>query len=86
MNHAGLAQAIARALRGPADARPDGRILWELSERSGLFRPSTVRQEIAGAVKGLGALILGDLGEFGVRITDGEASARSERPAVGSAH
>lgn len=69
VNHKGLAQAIFRGLRGPDDARPDGRILWELGGRGGLFRASTVRQEIAGEIKALAVLILGDLGEQGVMLT-----------------
>ena len=37
VNHAGLAQEIRRAIRGPGEARPDGRILWDLAGRRGLF-------------------------------------------------
>uniref|UniRef100_A0A7C2P459 2Fe-2S iron-sulfur cluster binding domain-containing protein n=1 Tax=Schlesneria paludicola TaxID=360056 RepID=A0A7C2P459_9PLAN len=69
VNHAGLAQAIFRGLRGPDEARPDGRILWELSGRGGLFRAATVRQEIAGEIRTFAPLILGDLGEHGVSLT-----------------
>lgn len=84
VNHAGLAQAIQRGLRGPGDARPDGRILWELNARRGLFRAATVRQEIAGEVAGLAALILGDLGEQGVLLNDAGAS-QTGQSLVGSA-
>lgn len=84
VNSADLAQMIQRALRGPQDARPDGRILWELNERKGLFRAATIRQEIANEVAGFAALILGDLGETGVRLTDGK-SVGTEQPLVGSA-
>jgi NADH-quinone oxidoreductase subunit G len=73
VNHAGLAQPIARALRGPGDARPDGRILWELSRRTGLFRAATVRQEIANEIPAVAPLILGDLGECGVSLADNVA-------------
>jgi NADH-quinone oxidoreductase subunit G len=66
VNHAGLAQAIHRGLRGPSDSRPDGRILWDLCERKGLFHAATIRQEIAGQIAELASLILGDLGEQGV--------------------
>lgn len=75
VNHAGLAQGIYRGLRGPGEARPDGRILWELSDRKGLFRASTVRQEIAGEIKTFAALILGDLGEHGVMLKSSEPAA-----------
>lgn len=68
VNHAGLAQEIHRAIRPPAQARPDGRILWDLAERSGLFRPSALRQEIGQAVPALAALSGGSLGELGVKL------------------
>ena len=69
VNHKGLAQAIHRGLRGPEGSRPDGRILMELLGRSGLFHASTLRQEIAGEIPELAALIVGDLGEDGVLLT-----------------
>jgi NADH-quinone oxidoreductase subunit G len=69
VNHNGLAQPIFRGLRGPGEARPDGRIQWELSERRGLFRAATVRQEIAGEIVAFAPLILGDLGDHGVSLT-----------------
>lgn len=76
VNHAGLAQGIARALRGPGEARPDGRILWELSGRTGLFRAATVRQEISKEIPAFAALAVGDLGEHGVFLgTAGTESA-----------
>src|SRR5690606_34446187 len=37
INAHGLAQTIQRSVRGPGESRPDGRILWELSGRRGLF-------------------------------------------------
>lgn len=66
VNHAGLAQAIHRALRGPEEARPDGRILWELTERTGLFHAGNLRAEIARTIPGFAALGDGALGEHGV--------------------
>ncbi|HUQ69559.1 MAG TPA: molybdopterin-dependent oxidoreductase [Planctomycetaceae bacterium] len=74
VNHAGLAQPIFRGLRGPGDARPDGRILWELAGRGGLFRASTVRQEIANEIVAFSPLILGDLGDHGVMLTNTTAA------------
>ncbi len=47
VNHAGLAQAIKRSIRSPEEARPDGRILWDLSGRKGLFNASVLRKEIS---------------------------------------
>ena len=56
VNHAGLAQAIKRSIRSPEDARPDGRILWELSNRKGLFNANVFRSEIAQEIPALAAL------------------------------
>lgn len=69
VNHAGLAQAIHRGLRGPEFSRPDGRILMELAGRHGLFHASTLRQEIAGEIPALAALSVGDLSEEGVLLS-----------------
>ncbi len=66
INHAGLAQAIHRGLRGPGESRPDGRILWDLNQRKGLFHAATIRQELAGEIAEFAALNPGDLGEHGV--------------------
>lgn len=68
VNHAGLAQEIHRAIRGPGDARPDGRILWELCGRTGLFRASAVREEIAAAVPAFACFRGGKLPEQGAFI------------------
>jgi NADH-quinone oxidoreductase subunit G len=70
INHAGLAQQIRRSIRGPGEARPDGRILWDLAGRKGLFRAATVRAEIAAAIPSLAALAT-DLGTTGVRVVEG---------------
>jgi NADH-quinone oxidoreductase subunit G len=67
VNHAGLAQAIRRAVRGPEEARSDGRILWDLAGRPGLFHAANLRKEIAANVPELRALAVGDLGSLGVR-------------------
>lgn len=80
VNHSGLAQAIFRAVRGPEDSRPDGRILWELSGRKGLFRAATLRQEMAGEIAALAPLILGDLGEYGVAVSLASPSAEAAAP------
>ena len=50
VNHAGLAQAIHRAIHSPGEAWPDGRILMELAERRGLFHAPSLRQELAKEV------------------------------------
>ncbi len=68
VNHSGLAQAATAAVRSPGSARPDGRILMELTERKGLFNATSIRKEIGGIVRGLSALKIGDLGENGVKL------------------
>ncbi len=73
VNHSGLAQAIHRGVRGPEEARPDGRILMELAERKGMFHAPTLRKEIAGAVPALAALSVAELGELGVMLENAVA-------------
>lgn len=68
VNHNGLAQAIHRGLRGPEEARPDGRVLMELAERPGMFQAVTLRKEIGKTIPALAALAVGELGEFGVML------------------
>lgn len=53
MNHAGRLQELRRAIRSPGAARPDGRILWDLAERRGLYRAALVRSEIATTIPAL---------------------------------
>jgi NADH-quinone oxidoreductase subunit G len=68
VNHAGLAQEIRRSVRGPEGSRPDNRILWDLTGRSGLFNGKQLRQEIAERVPLLAALAVGALGDQGVML------------------
>lgn len=56
VNHKGLAQMIRRSVRGPDGTRPDGRLLWELAERSGLIQTDALRGEIATAIPALAAI------------------------------
>ena len=69
VNHAGLAQAIRRSIHPPGDARADGRILWDLAGRRGLFNANNLRREIAAEIPALRSLTAGDLGEYGVLLT-----------------
>jgi NADH-quinone oxidoreductase subunit G len=69
INHAGLAQEIRRSVRGPDGCRPDNRILWELSGRTGLYQAAALRREIAATIPELAVLAGGDLGDLGVRLT-----------------
>ncbi|HYI27672.1 MAG TPA: molybdopterin-dependent oxidoreductase, partial [Bradyrhizobium sp.] len=66
VNYKGLAQEIHRSIRTPDGARPDGRILWDLSGRRGLFNAAAVRKEMAQEIQAFKAFDNGVLGEFGV--------------------
>jgi NADH-quinone oxidoreductase subunit G len=68
VNHAGLAQEIRRAVRGPGEARPDGRILWDLAGRRGLLNVALLRREMGETMEALRPLASGQLGEYGVRV------------------
>ncbi len=67
VNHAGLAQEIRKAIRSPGEARPDGRILWDLSGRRGLLNVPALRREMAEQIEGLRPLMR-ELGAFGIRL------------------
>jgi NADH-quinone oxidoreductase subunit G len=69
VNHAGLAQGIKRAIRGPGEARPDGRILWDLAGRRGLLNIALLRQEMGELIERLRPLAAGQPGEHGVRLS-----------------
>jgi NADH-quinone oxidoreductase subunit G len=66
VNHAGLAQAIHRAITQPGETRSDGRIFMELMERRGLFHAPTIRQEMAKEIAGFAALGDGNFHDHGV--------------------
>ncbi|MFM7836811.1 MAG: molybdopterin-dependent oxidoreductase, partial [Planctomycetaceae bacterium] len=75
VNHRGLAQLIRRAVRGPDGSRPDSRILWELSGRTGLFQSEALRAEIAAAVPALAGLTHPDLKSTGVLLESAQQAA-----------
>lgn len=77
VNHAYLAQQIKRAINSPADARPDGRIFYDLAQRRGLFHAPTLRREIAAAVPLFAPLAVGDLGPHGIRLDPNSARSAS---------
>ncbi|MEX2169953.1 MAG: molybdopterin-dependent oxidoreductase [Pirellulales bacterium] len=68
VNHSGLAQEIRRSIRGPGEAKPDGRILWDLSGRTGLFNVAALRVEMAQAIGGLESLAVTPFPIQGVRL------------------
>lgn len=77
INHAGLAQEIHKSIRSPGNARPDGRILWELTGRVGLFHAANLRKEIGTAIPALAALQPGNLGELGVFLNSNSNGAQN---------
>jgi NADH-quinone oxidoreductase subunit G len=70
VNHKGLAQMIRRSVRGPDGTRPDGRLLWELAERSGLIQTDTLRSEIASAIPALAVISNAELKVNGVLLDE----------------
>jgi NADH-quinone oxidoreductase subunit G len=80
INHAGLAQVIERAIRGPGEARADGRILWDLAGRRGLFHAPTLRTEMSFEIEALAALRAGSLGPTGRLLSEGPADNPSAAP------
>jgi NADH-quinone oxidoreductase subunit G len=80
VNHAGLSQEIHRAVRGPGESRPDGRILWELAGRRGLFHAPTLRAEIGTEIEALAALRVGRLGSLGRMLSEAAADQASGWP------
>jgi predicted molibdopterin-dependent oxidoreductase YjgC len=71
VNHAGLAQAIHKSIRGPGEAKPDGRILWDLAGRRGLLNLPALRREMGQAIEALRPLADADVGERGVKLQVG---------------
>lgn len=78
VNYAGLAQGITRAIHGPEEARPDGRIISELSGRGALFNAQRIRAELAKEVAAFAPLGDGQLGEYGVFLEGAGAGAAAK--------
>jgi NADH-quinone oxidoreductase subunit G len=72
LNHAGLAQLIRPVVRTRGDARADGRLLSELSQRTGLFSAIGIRREMAHDIPAFEAFASGDLGQNGTFLTQPE--------------
>jgi NADH-quinone oxidoreductase subunit G len=70
VNYKCLAQEIRRAIRTPDGARHDGRILWDLTGRRGLFNAAVLRKEMAETIPAFKAFDQGVLGEFGVLLNE----------------
>jgi NADH-quinone oxidoreductase subunit G len=86
VNHSGLAQAIHKSVVGPHEARPDGRILWELAGRRGLFHAANLRKEIGGAIPALAGLAAGNLGEYGVPAAEPPVAPASDQAVAATRH
>jgi NADH-quinone oxidoreductase subunit G len=74
VNHAGLAQAIRRAVTPAGEFRSDGQVFLDLLERRGLFHAATLRKELASQVAYFAPLASGDLGEFGIKLDSDRVS------------
>lgn len=68
VNHSGLAQVQRLAIRPPAEAWSDGRILMNLASRTGLFNAQVVRAEMATRIAKFRSLGNGEVGEQGVQV------------------
>ena len=79
VNHAGLAQMIARSIHSPAEGYSDGRILMELCQREGLFNARVLRKELASNIPAFNPLAVGDLGETGVMLNLAAVAGGSAR-------
>lgn len=65
VSYKGVIQPFAAATRPPGSAKPDGRLLWELSGETGLFNASRVRQMVAAEIRAFAGLGNGGLGAQG---------------------
>src|SRR5262249_35766630 len=66
VNHAGLAQAIRRAVMPSGERRTDGQVFLDLLERRGLLHPPTLRTELASEVPYFAPLASGEMSEYGI--------------------
>jgi NADH-quinone oxidoreductase subunit G len=73
VNHAGLAQALHWGASPPGEGRSDGQVFLDLMERRGLLHAPTLRAELAAAVPFFAPLARGELGDYGIRLVDGQA-------------
>jgi NADH-quinone oxidoreductase subunit G len=71
VNHAGLAQAVQRAVVPPGEIRTDGQVFLDLLDRRGLVHAPTLRKELAAEVAYFRPLAGGDLGEYGIQLDQG---------------
>ena len=67
VNHAGLAQEVHPVIRSATDVRSDGRLLFELAQRTGMFSAAAVRKEMAKEIPAFAAFD-GELGALGIQL------------------
>lgn len=67
VNHAGLAQEVQQSIRGATDVRQDGRLLFELSQRQGMYNAASIRTEMAKEIPAFSAFA-GEIGELGIQL------------------
>ncbi len=68
VNHSGLAQELHWGVTPTGECRTDGQVFLDLLERRGLLHATTLRKEIAGAIRYFAPLSDGDLGEYGIHL------------------
>jgi NADH-quinone oxidoreductase subunit G len=73
VNHAGLAQALHWGAVPPGECRTDGQVFLDLMERRGLMHVPSLRAELAAEVAYFAPLARAELGEYGIRLSDGRA-------------
>jgi NADH-quinone oxidoreductase subunit G len=71
VNHAGLAQAVQRAVAPTGEVRTDGQVFLDLLDRRGLVHAPTLRKEMAAEIAYFRPLAGGDLGEYGIQLDQG---------------
>jgi NADH-quinone oxidoreductase subunit G len=71
VNHAGLAQALHRAVAPSGECRSDGQTFLDLLERRGLVHAASLRKELAAEAAYFAPLASGDLGEYGIHLEQG---------------
>ena len=67
VNHSGLAQEVQQSIRGATDVRQDGRLLFELSQRQGMYKAASIRTEMAKEIPAFAAFA-GEIGELGIQL------------------
>jgi NADH-quinone oxidoreductase subunit G len=68
VNHAGLAQAVRRAVIPAGEFRTDGQVFLDFLERRGLLHAPSLRKELAGAAPYFAPLATEELGEYGISL------------------